>query len=59
MENSSNRSGYVAEWCPNCNTEIEMAWDVEALGLPYYWDDVFGKTVFLTREEAERTLEGV
>ena len=28
-------------------------------GLPYYWDDVFGKTVFLTREEAERTLEGV
>ena len=27
-------------------------------GLPYYWDDVFGKTVFLTREAAEAALEG-
>ena len=25
-------------------------------GLGYYWDDVFGKTVFLTREEAEAAL---
>lgn len=25
-------------------------------GLPYYWGDVFGKTVFLTREEAEAAL---
>ena len=25
-------------------------------GLPYYWHDVFGKTVFLTREEADAAL---
>ena len=28
-------------------------------GLPYYWNDVFGKTVFLTRAEAEAALEGI
>jgi hypothetical protein len=25
-------------------------------GLPYYWRDVFGKTVFITRAEAEAAL---
>lgn len=33
---SSERSGYVVEWCPNCDTEIEMAWDVETLGYKTY-----------------------
>lgn len=32
---------------------------VMGCGLGYYWDDVFGKTVFLTREEAEAALEGM
>lgn len=27
-------------------------------GLPYYWYDVFGKTVFLTRPEAEAAMKG-
>ena len=27
-------------------------------GLPYYWDDCIGKTVFLTREAAEAVLKG-
>lgn len=26
-------------------------------GLAYYWDDVFGKTVFLARSEAEKALK--
>lgn len=26
-------------------------------GLPYYWNDVFGKTVFLTRADAEAALQ--
>lgn len=25
-------------------------------GLPYYWGDVFSKTVFLTRKDAEAAL---
>ena len=33
-------------------------WKVFAMGsgLAYYWDDVFGKTVFLSHEEAEAAL---
>lgn len=27
-------------------------------GLPYYWADCIGKTVFLTREDAEAALKG-
>lgn len=27
-------------------------------GLPYYWNDCIGKTVFLTREAAEAALKG-
>ena len=27
-------------------------------GLPYYWNDCIGKTVFLTRESAEDALKG-
>ena len=34
-------------------------WKVFAMGsgLAYYWDDVFGKTVFLSHEEAEAALK--
>ena len=32
MLNDMERSGYVVEWCPNCETEIEMMWDVESMG---------------------------
>lgn len=27
-------------------------------GLPYYWNDCIGKTVFITRESAKATLKG-
>lgn len=47
-----------ATWEPFTPRPRWKVW-VMGSGLPYYWDDVFGKTVFLTREEAERTLEGV
>ena len=35
-------------------------WKVGVMGggSPYYWRDVFGKTVFLTREAAEGALKG-
>lgn len=36
MMSRSERSGYVTEWCSNCNTEIEMAWDVETFGYKAY-----------------------
>lgn len=35
MENNEY-SGYVTEWCPNCENEIEMAWDVETRGYKAY-----------------------
>lgn len=47
-----------ATWEPFTPRPRWKVW-VMGSGLPYYWGDVFGKTVFLTREEAERTLEGV
>ena len=47
-----------ATWEPFTPRPRWKVW-VMGSGLPYYWDYVFGKTVFLTREEAERTLEGV
>lgn len=27
-----DRSGYVTEMCPNCDTEVEMVWDTEKFG---------------------------
>lgn len=27
-----DRSGYVIEMCPNCDTEVEMVWDTEKFG---------------------------
>lgn len=30
------RSGYVTELCPNCDTEVEMRWDVEMFGYKAY-----------------------
>ena len=47
-----------ATWEPFTPRPRWKVWVIGS-GLPYYWGDVFGKTVFLTREEAERTLEGV
>lgn len=47
-----------ATWEPFTPRPRWKVW-VMGSGLPYYWGDVFGKTVFLTREEAERTLEDV
>lgn len=48
-----------------CNTMWEPffprpRWKVWVMGfgLPYYWDDVLGKIVFLTREAAEAALKG-
>lgn len=35
-EKSQERSGYVAEYCQNCETEIEMRWDVDTLGYKAY-----------------------
>ena len=35
MENNE-LSGYVAEWCPNCDSEIEMVWDVDTRGYKAY-----------------------
>lgn len=31
-----NRSGYVTELCSNCDTEVEMRWDVEMFGYKAY-----------------------
>lgn len=31
-----DRSGYVTELCPNCDTEVEMRWDVEMFGYKAY-----------------------
>lgn len=38
----------------------KLRWKVWVMGagLPYYWDVVFGKTVFLTRDAAEAALKG-
>lgn len=36
MLNDMERSGYVAEWCPNCEAEIEMLWDVKSMGYKAY-----------------------
>lgn len=30
------KSGYVTELCPNCDTEVEMRWDVEMFGYKAY-----------------------
>lgn len=46
-----------ATWEPFTPRPRWKVW-VMGSGLPYYWHDVFGKTVFLTREEAEAALEG-
>ena len=46
-----------AMWEPFTPRPRWKVW-VMGSGLPYYWHDVFGKTVFLTREEAEAALEG-
>ena len=56
MMSSSERSGYVAEWCPNCNTEIEMAWDVETLGYKAYCP-VCGKRLMLC-DARQHTTDG-
>ena len=56
MMSSSERSGYVAEWCPNCNTEIEMAWDVETLGYKAYCP-VCGKRLMLC-DACQHTTDG-
>lgn len=31
-----DRSGFVTELCPNCETEVEMRWDVEMFGYKAY-----------------------
>ena len=36
MTNKGERSGYVTEYCPHCETEIEMSWDVRVLGYKAY-----------------------
>ena len=46
-----------AMWEPFTPRPRWKVW-VMGSGLPYYWNDVFGKTVFLTRAEAEAALEG-
>lgn len=56
MMSSNERSGYVAEWCPNCNTEIEMAWDVEVLGYKAYCP-VCGKRLMLC-DACQHTPDG-
>lgn len=56
MMSSSERSGYVAEWCPNCNTEIEMVWDVETLGYKAYCP-VCGKRLMLC-DACQHTPDG-
>lgn len=56
MTSSSERSGYVAEWCPNCNTEIEMSWDVETLGYKAYCP-VCGKRLMLC-DACQHTPDG-
>lgn len=47
-----------AMWEPFTPRPRWKVW-VMGSGLPYYWNDVFGKTVFLTRAEAEAALEGI
>ena len=47
-----------AMWEPFTPRPRWKVW-VMGSGLPYYWNDVFGKTVFLTRAEAEAALEGL
>lgn len=44
-----------AMWEPFTPRPRWKVW-VMGSGLPYYWNDVFGKTVFLTRAEAEVAL---
>lgn len=44
-----------AMWEPFTPRPRWKVW-VMGSGLPYYWNDVFGKTVFLTRAEAEAAL---
>lgn len=44
-----------ATWEPFTPRPRWKVW-VMGSGLPYYWGDVLGKTVFLTREEAEAAL---
>lgn len=56
MMSNSERSGYIAEWCPNCNTEIEMAWDVETLGYKAYCP-VCGKRLMLC-DACQHTPDG-
>ena len=47
-----------AMWEPFTPRPRWKVW-VMGSGFPYYWNDVFGKTVFLTRAEAEAALEGI
>ena len=47
-----------AMWEPFTPRPRWKVW-VMGSGLPYYWNDAFGKTVFLTRAEAEAALEGI
>lgn len=46
-----------AVWEPFMPRPRWKVW-VMGSGLPYYWDDCVGKTVFLTRKAAEAALKG-
>ena len=46
-----------AIWEPFAPRPRWKVW-VMGSGLPYYWNDCIGKTVFLTREAAEAALKG-